>query len=141
MKNIAIVINTSWNIYNFRIELLLKLKEQGYNIFCVAPKDAYSVKLEEYGFTYCKIEMNNKGSNPIEDIKLIYQLYTVFKTHKIDLALLYTIKPNIYGNIAAKLSTTLTLSTVTGLGTIFLNSGLTSFVAKKLFESSRKNSQ
>ena len=140
MRNVAIVINKSWNIYNFRLELLKFLKNEGYNIFCIAPKDEYSDLFSTFGYKYCELKMNNKGSNPLEDIKLTYDLYNIFKKNKIDLVLLYTIKPNIYGNIAARVAKIHTISTVTGLGTVFLNDNLSSKVAKFLYKNSLKYS-
>ena len=68
-KTIAIVINTSWNIYNFRVGLLKSLQEEGYKIIAIAPKDEYAKRLEALGFEYHEIEMNNKGTNPFEDGK------------------------------------------------------------------------
>lgn len=140
MRNVAIVINKSWNIYNFRLELLKFLKNEGYNIFCIAPKDEYSDLFSTFGYKYCELKMNNKGSNPLEDIKLTYDLYNIFKKNKIDLVLLYTIKPNIYGNIAARVAKIHTISTITGLGTVFLNDNLSSKVAKFLYKNSLKYS-
>ena len=64
-KTIAIAINTSWNIYNFRVGLLKALQEEGYNIVVVAPHDVYSEKLEALGFAYHNIDINNKGTNPL----------------------------------------------------------------------------
>ncbi|HIP13157.1 MAG TPA: glycosyltransferase family 1 protein, partial [Arcobacter sp.] len=41
-KTIAIAINTSWNIFNFRVGLLKALQEEGYKIVAIAPQDDYS---------------------------------------------------------------------------------------------------
>ncbi|MDZ7817312.1 MAG: glycosyltransferase [Aliarcobacter sp.] len=100
---IIITINTSWNIFNFRVGLLKSLQKQGYKIVCVAPYDEYSKKLEKLGFEYHNIKMNNKGTNPIEDMKLIKDYYKLYKKINPDVILQYTIKPNIYGSIAARL--------------------------------------
>jgi len=139
--NIAIVVNTSWNIFNFRINLLDYLKTKGFKVTLIAPKDDYSEKLINRGFEFIEIKMNNKGVNPIEDLGLTYQLYKIFKENSFDLALLYTIKPNIYGNIAAKLASVPTISTITGLGTVFLNERLSSKIARQLYKHSLKYSK
>jgi len=70
-KTIAIVINTSWNIFHFRTTLLKTLKDEGYNVVAIAPYDFHTRKLIEYGFEYHDMSINNKGTNPIEEIKLI----------------------------------------------------------------------
>ena len=49
-KTIIITINTSWNIFNFRVGLLKALQDEGYHIVCVAPRDEYSDRLEALGW-------------------------------------------------------------------------------------------
>jgi len=131
---IAVLINTSWNIYNFRLELLRALKAKGHNIICIAPYDSYSNKLKEEGFEYYDIKINNKGTNPFEDVKLIYDYYRLFKKTKPDVVLGYTIKPNIYGSIATGFLRIPTISNITGLGTVFLKKSFSSKLAKILYK-------
>ncbi len=132
-KTIAIVINTSWNIYNFRVGLLKALQDEGYKIVAIAPKDNFSHKLEELGFEYYEVKMNNKGTNPFEDLKLIADYYKLFKTIKPDVTLHYTIKPNIYGTLAATLAGVPVINNVSGLGTVFLDDRLSSKIARWLY--------
>ena len=133
MKTIAIVINTSWNIYNFRVGLLKALQEDGYKIVAIAPRDNFSHKLEELGFEYYEVKMNNKGTNPFEDLKLIADYYKLFKTIKPDVTLHYTIKPNIYGTLSATLAGIPVINNVSGLGTVFLDDRLSSKIARWLY--------
>ena len=133
-KRIAVVINTSWNIFNFRINLLKAFQDAGYEIVTIAPMDEYSSKLEEMGFEYHNIKINNKGTNPFEDAKLVYDFYKLYKSLKIDLILHYTIKPNIYGSIAANMLNIPVVNNISGLGTVFLNDGLSSKIAKFLYK-------
>lgn len=130
---IAIVINTSWNIYNFRTGLLKALQSDGHRIVCIAPRDAYSPKLESMGFEYHEIRINNKGTNPFEDALLVWRFYRLFKAVRPDVLLHYTIKPNIYGSMAAGLLGISVIGNVSGLGTVFLNDGLSSRIAKLLY--------
>lgn len=132
-KTIAIVINTSWNIYNFRTGLLKALQSEGYRIVTIAPRDSFSHKLEEMGFEYYEIKMNNKGTNPFEDLMLTVDFYKLFKMIKPDLTLHYTIKPNIYGTLAATLAGIPVINNVSGLGTVFLDEKLSSRVARWLY--------
>lgn len=134
MKTIAIVINTSWNIFNFRVGLLKALQKEGYKIVCIAPLDKYSKKLQQLGFEYYDIKINNKGINPIEDIKLIKNYYNLYKKINPDVILQYTIKPNIYGSIAARLLFKKVISNISGLGTVFLNDKVSSKIARWLYK-------
>lgn len=133
-KTVAIVINTSWNIYNFRLGLLKSLQEEGFKIVAIAPQDDYSEKLEALGFEYHNIDINNKGTNPIEDAKLVFEFYKLYKKIAPDVILQYTIKPNIYGSMAAGILGIPVISNISGLGTVFLNDSLSSKVAKWLYK-------
>ncbi len=133
-KTVAIVINTSWNIFNFRVGLLTALQRAGYRIVTIAPFDDYSEKLEALGFEYYNIEINNKGTNPLEDIKLVGAFYRLYKDVKPDVLLHYTIKPNIYGTMAARLAGVPVVSNISGLGTVFLDHGFSSKVARLLYK-------
>ena len=133
-KTIAIVINTSWNIYNFRVGLLSSLQRAGYRIVAIAPRDDYSEKLQAMGFEYHDIDINNKGTNPLEDVKLIRAFYRLYKNVKPDVLLHYTIKPNIYGTIAARLAGVPVISNISGLGTVFLDHSISSRVARLLYK-------
>ncbi len=133
-KTIAIVINTSWNIFNFRLGLLKALQDEGYRIVAIAPKDEYSEKLEALGFEYHNININNKGTNPLEDAKLVYAFYKLYKEIAPDVLLQYTIKPNIYGSMAAGMLGIPVISNISGLGTVFLNDDLSSKIARFLYK-------
>ena len=134
MKIIALSINTAWNIYNFRLGLIKALQKEGYKLVAIAPKDSYSKKLEKKGIKVFDIKMNNKGTNPIEDLKLIIDYVNIYKTLKPDLVLSYTIKPNIYGSIAAGILKIPVISNISGLGTVFLNDSMTSKIARNLYK-------
>jgi len=138
-KTIAIVINTSWNIYNFRMGLLKALQTEGYKIIAIAPKDNYSKKLESLGIEYHEIKMNNKGTNPLEDAKLIWDFYTLYKKLNLDVILQYTIKPNIYGSIAARMLGVPVISNISGLGTVFLDDSFSSKIARFLYKVALKS--
>jgi len=141
LKKIIISINTTWNIYNFRLGLVKALLKQGYDVYAISPKDDYVEKLKEIGLKHIDIKINNKGTNPIEDMKLVYDYYKIFKEIKPDVALFYTIKPNIYGNIAAKFSSIKTISNISGLGTVFLHDNFSSKVARFLYKIALKQPQ
>ncbi len=131
---IGITINRSWNIYNFRSGLIEALLADGHEVIAIAPRDKYSTQLKALGCRYEAIEMSNKGSNPIKDVRLIYALFKLYKKTRLDIVLHYTIKPNIYGTIAAAFLRIPTVSNVSGLGTVFIRNNLTSFVAKVLYK-------
>ncbi len=135
IRRIILSGNTAWGMYNFRSSLLSHLVSLGYEVYVAAPYDnIYFDKLEKLGCTVFNLPINAKGTNPLEDIKLIARYYRIFRKIHPDISLTYTIKPNIYGSIAAQITKTHHMPITTGLGYVFLNSGITSFVAKALYK-------
>lgn len=132
---VAIVVNTSWNIYNFRGGLVKAIVATGARVIAIAPEDEYSEKLEsELGATYVPIKkLSRKGTNPVQDLGLMVELAGIYRSHKVDVVLLYTIKPVIYGSLAAKTVGVKNISTLTGLGYAFITPGLINRVVKQLY--------
>jgi len=136
---IIICLNTSWNIYNFRLNLARALKDNGYKVILVAPYDKYSEILKQE-FEYHDIYMNNKGTNPKEDLKTLIEFYKLYKKIKPDIVLNYTIKPNIYGNIACSLLGIKTINNISGLGTVFIKESMVTKIVKGLYKYSLNKS-
>jgi glycosyltransferase involved in cell wall biosynthesis len=131
---VAIVINTSWNIWNFRRSLVTALQAAGHEVLAIAPPDAYSERLEtELGCRYVPILMENKGTNPIKDAQLTRRFYNIYRRERPDVVLHYTIKPNIYGALAARLAGIPSVNNVSGLGTVFIVKNFVSRVALQLY--------
>lgn len=126
---VVIALNTSWNIFNFRAGLIKGLQKAGYDVVAVAPKDAYSVKLTEMGCFFVEIPMDNDGTHPGKDFMLFVRYLRTLRRFNPVAMLSYTIKPNIYGSIAARLLSIPVINNVAGLGAVFINhSLLTRFV-------------
>lgn len=141
-KTIAIVINTSWNIYNFRLGLLKALQKKGYKIVVIAPQDNYSEKLEELGFEFHSISINKQGKNPVEDLRLVYDFYRLYKQVNPHVVLHYTIKPNIYGTIAASHILNIpTINNIAGLGTLFVKQNIITQIVKFLYRFSQNKAK
>lgn len=135
-KKIIIVSNTSWSLFNFRFSLAKELEKYGYEIILIAPYDEYSEKLKQE-FEYHNIWMNNKGTNPKEDIKTTFEFYKLYKKIKPDIVLHYTIKPNIYGTLAANILGIKTINNIAGLGTLFIKQNFVTKIAKYLYKYSQ----
>jgi glycosyltransferase involved in cell wall biosynthesis len=131
---IAIVLNTSWNVYNFRMGLIESLQNEGHEVYAVAPLDDYSKYLIQKGCKFERITMDSRGANPLKDIGLTVELYRIYRRIRPDVILHFTIKPNIYGSFAAQLLKIPVINNVCGLGTIFLNRGIVSLVAKIMYK-------
>lgn len=138
---IAIVLNTSWNIYNFRMNFVRSLIANGDEVHTIAPVDDYTTLLQQEGCTHHPLRMDSRGANPIKDSALIVELYGIYKKVRPDIILHYTIKPNVYGTIAASLLKIPVINNVCGLGTVFLKDNLVSAFAIILYKISFRFAQ
>lgn len=119
---IAVVSNTSWNILNFRLGLIEALQEQGHELMYYAPYDnaVQQIALQNSVPHRTLKHLQRKGYNPIADTRYCIEMYKAFKEDGIELVLNYTVKPNIYGSIAARLAGVKNIATVTGVGYLFI---------------------
>jgi glycosyltransferase involved in cell wall biosynthesis len=133
MKKVAIVINTSWNIFNFRMGLIRALQKEGMEVYAIAPQDSYSARLQEAGCHFVPVAMQGSAANPLVEAGVFRELFAAYRKVKPDLLLHYTIKPNLYGSVAAHMLGIPCINNVSGLGTVFLNNTLVAKVARKLY--------
>ena len=130
---IVMVLNTSWNIYNFRMNLIKSLLALGHEVHTVAPNDSFTHHLISAGCIHHDLKMDSRGANPIKDIALIFELGSIYRKIKPDTILHFTIKPNVYGTLAAAILKIPVINNVCGLGTVFLKAGIVSTIAKFLY--------
>jgi len=131
---IAIVLNTSWNIFNFRMNFIKALQAEGHEIHTIAPVDHYTPYLKAAGCIHHKVKMDSRGANPVKDFALLVELGLIYRKLRPDVILHYTIKPNIYGTLAAAMLRIPVINNVCGLGTVFLKNNLTSAIAVFLYK-------
>src|SRR5258708_3591653 len=131
---IAIVLNTSWNIYNFRMNFIDSLRAQGHEVHTVAPVDDFTHFLNEAGCGHNPVRMDSRGASPIKDAALLVELWSIYRKMRPDVILHYTIKPNVYGSLAAGMLGIPTINNVCGLGTVFLKNNLVSAIAIFLYK-------
>ncbi len=139
-KHILIVANTSWNIHNFRLNVIRALLERDYQVTVLAPVDEYVRYKREFPLVeHCDLRKLDRDSiNPHKDLKLMIELYKSYKSIKPDLIIHYTVKPNIYGGVAARVLGMKSVAVVTGLGYPFIHRGVTRTFTKLLYRLSNR---
>jgi len=134
VKTIAIVINSSWAAYVFRFELAKELIKNNYHVIFFAQDDGkYSEKIKKY-FDFFHTEINPNKVSFYKDLKYLFSLYILFKKNKVDVALTFSIKPNLYVNFISSILKFKTVNNITGLGTIFINKSLITSIVELMYK-------
>lgn len=120
MKKILILANHYITIYAFRKELVKELLEQGYEVHLSLPKSEENNFFANMGCKIIDTPLDRRSTNPISDLKLLFQYIKIIRSVKPDAILTYTIKPNTYGGIAARICKANIMHTVTGLGSVYI---------------------
>ena len=117
-KKIALVANSTWSVYNFRMDLVRHLLPD-FHVLIIAPSDDFAAELTKAGCTYIDIEFNNRSENPLLDYALYRSLKKIYEAERPDFIFHYVIKPNIYGSLAASKFGIQSVAVITGLGYTF----------------------
>ncbi|MCQ8212120.1 glycosyltransferase family 4 protein [Cetobacterium somerae] len=130
---ILFVNNNMFGLNIFRGEVIKYLKAEGYEIKTCSPRDAKN-KLEEFGIPHIEVELKARGINPVQDLKFFFEIFRIYRKEKPNLIFHYTIKPNIYGTLAAKLNNVKSIACLAGLGQMFVENTIKSKIARKLYK-------
>lgn len=121
---ILVLANNDGGLYRFRKELLASLMEDGHTVYMSIPAGERVADLQEMGCNYIETNVDRRGINPVTDLKLFNTYRKMIRSVKPDLVITYTIKPNIYGGVAARLARKPYAVNITGLGSAFEKGGM-----------------
>ena len=116
-ESIALVYNSDYYLYRFRQGLIRTLRQRGYTVYAVAPQGEFVDALENAGAIFVPWHVKARGINPFAELRSLLALRRIFKRLRPTVSHHFTVKPNIYGAIAARLAgTQAVVTSVTGLG-------------------------
>lgn len=127
MKKFLLIAGFADSLINFRWDLICALQAKGLEVHVAAPEISASPttleKLRNNGVFAHDVPMQRTGTNPIEDFKTLIALRQLMQQVRPDYVMAYTIKPVIYGMLAAA-STGVPnrAALITGLGYAFQDS-------------------
>ena len=130
---IAVIANTSWYLYNFRLTLMQSLVVAGHEVIAVGPLDNYAEKLAAAGIQHCAIPLTGASINPLRELRTVWALHRIFREEGVEVVLSYTPKGNIYGAMAAAMNGLPTVPNVSGLGRVFIRQSPLTWLVKKLY--------
>lgn len=116
---ILVLSNSFAGLHSFRKEVFQRFRDLGWEVFISSPTKGMEDKAEWFRNIGCHIidtRFDRQGMNPIADFKLMLYYRRLIKQVKADVVLSYTIKPNLYGGLAAAICGVPQIANVTGLG-------------------------
>lgn len=125
-KKILLLANHAIIIYNFRMELVQRLVADGYEVYLAAPYNELIDEIIKEKCIFKETHLERRSLDPFKDIQLIREYKKLYKEINPDIIFSYTIKPNIYGSLAARNADIPFVANITGLGSAMEKRGLLS---------------
>jgi glycosyltransferase involved in cell wall biosynthesis len=133
-RTIVLSANSDWNIANFRPGLICALRGAGYDPVVIAPQDpAADDRMRELDVERIPIRIDRSGLNPVADLRLLADYRRLLGRIQPAAYLGFTIKPNIYGSMAAATLGIPAIPNVSGLGTAFIRRGVLQSIVTALY--------
>lgn len=117
-KLVALLTNNDDDIYCFRKELIEALLAHGYEVLISCPYGEKFELMEGIKYIYDNPSIDRRGTNVLEDSKLLVHYRKLFARYNPDIVLTYTAKPNVYGSIAAGRLGIPVINNLTGIGSV-----------------------
>lgn len=133
-KKVLFLVNHDVVIYNFRLEIVERLLADGYDVSISSPYGERIDDLKALGCHFYEIDVERHGMNPIHEAKMLQSYRKLLAEVKPDIVLGFTIKPNIYGAMAAAEKNIPFVANITGLGTAVENPGIAQKVSIILYK-------
>jgi glycosyltransferase involved in cell wall biosynthesis len=133
VKRVLFIDNTAHHVYG-QLHLMRSFLQLDYKVIVAIPIDSlFTNKLRYEGITIINFNVDSKSINPLKDCVLFLRYLKLFYSAKPELICSFTIKPNLYGSLAAKFLGVPIVANVTGLGYVFIRDSFVSKVALKLY--------
>lgn len=136
MKKALFLVNVDWFFLSHRLPIAQKALEQGYQVHIATKITTKQAELEANGFIIHPLPLARGKSSLLNEVHSFFAILKVFTSVKPAIIHLVTIKPVLYGGIAARLSGTNNIvAAISGLGYIFTTTGKMAYVKRWLVSS------
>jgi glycosyltransferase involved in cell wall biosynthesis len=130
---IALSANDGWAVVNYRRGLIAALQGAGFRAAVLAPDGPYSDAIRGLGASFHALPMQAKGRSPLGDLIVLGRYRRALRRLRPDAFLGFTIKPNIYGSLAAHSLGIPVINNITGLGAMFERQGALNLLVTALY--------
>ena len=140
-KHITFFSNNFWTLYKFREDAINLFIKNGYKVNLIGKYDGFEQKFSDININKYNLPIDERGYNPIKELVLFIKVFLLYRKIPSDIFYHYTIKPNLYGSLSARLLNYRYISFITGLGSLFIKpKSFLRYIAIILYRISLKNS-
>ena len=133
-RTVVVCSNYAWTVLNFRMPIIRRLKAEGYRVIVLTQFDGFENSIKSEVDEIRPLFISRKGLNPFIDVITILDFMRHLIALRPSFIFLFTIKPVIYGSLAARISKVKSIVTITGLGTVFIKDSWITKVVKILYK-------
>ncbi|MCA1293967.1 glycosyltransferase family 4 protein [Paenibacillus sp. alder61] len=138
-RKILVLAESGMGLYQFRKELLQKLIAENDEVYISLPEDEYTARLVELGCKFIRTRIDRRGIHLLRDGGLLRFYIRTIRGLRPDAVLTYSVKPNIYGGVACRVTNTPYLANITDPGAVLENKGVLQVTLLKLYKVGLKN--
>jgi glycosyltransferase involved in cell wall biosynthesis len=121
---ILIVVNAEWYFWSHRLSLAQALQRRGCEVIVAAAVErGHRAAIEAQGFRFIPLRLQRRSIAPWQELASLLELFRLYRGVGPNLVHHVTIKPVLYGSLAAKAAgVPAVINTIPGLGYVFLQS-------------------
>jgi glycosyltransferase involved in cell wall biosynthesis len=132
-RRLLFIVNDTTFFASHRLPIAVAAREAGFEVALAALDTGRVDEIRAQGIAYHPLAVDRTGVNPLRDVRLFWQLSRLIRTVRPTLLHTVTIKPVIYGGIAARLYRVPSLvSAVSGLGLVFIDQGRKTLLVRRV---------
>lgn len=137
----VIAANSGWNLVNFRKPLIDALVLSGWRVVALGSDDASATRIRALGAEFIPVTIDSGGTSAWRDGQLLLECRRTLRELRPQVFFGFTIKPNIYGSLAARGLDIKVVNTISGLGTAFLRRGPLNWLVSRLYRFALRDSE
>ncbi len=132
-KSILFVVNSPNFFLSHRLPLAVAAKKEGYAVHVATANGSDVSKIEAEGLIHHQIPFQRSGQNLLSDVITFILLIKLYRLVRPSLVHLVTIKPVIYGGLAARIVRIKSVvAAISGLGTVFIDTSFGGYIRRLL---------
>ncbi|WP_366184840.1 glycosyltransferase family 4 protein [Flavobacterium ovatum] len=116
------VTNVDWLFLMHRLSIGKEALLQNFQVVVATKDTGSSNRIKEAGLDFVNLNMSRSGINVFTEIKLIFEMFRLYRSVKPEVVYHVTMKPVIYGSIISRILNINTVNAISGLGYNFTES-------------------